>query len=386
MNKPEPNAAPEFDCLMVCLLLTLSWDERLLRKLFRKYGLHQENPRFDPAFALYRLHHEFHDPASPIAADLLRRFTRQFRRETTRVRELPGNDGTTAQLEPTTALLREAPAGTLWALAGDERLALRSLATYHAHRLLLEAFHPATGAFFRVPLLREQCAAQEQMLREQRAALAERDRRMAALEQQNRQLQQALAEAETRRRELRMLRYELERLGRRPAIPEPEMETENTPPPAILVEKDPECPFRREACRARQESGNCTLENLKIALVGGLDRLERQYRAAFASLGAEQVFFHPGHCESGGVHRLRAAAEAADVVVFVTRINSHNALNVIKGICRRSGKSFLAVRETGPERICRIVAEELKRYPEESNIRNNPRGNTAEKSFSKNIR
>ena len=35
MTKPELDATPEFDCLMVCLLLTLSWDERLLKKLFR---------------------------------------------------------------------------------------------------------------------------------------------------------------------------------------------------------------------------------------------------------------------------------------------------------------------------------------------------------------
>ncbi len=361
MNQPEPNVVPDFDCLMVCLLLTLSWDERVLRKLFRKYGLLQENPLFDPAFALYRLHHEFHDPDSPIAADLLRRFVRQFRRDTTRVRELSGDGEATTQLAPTTALLKESPAGTLWALAGDGRLSLRSLATYHAHRLLLEAFHPATGAFFRAPLLRKQCTAQEQMLREQRTALAERDRRVTALEQENRQLQRALATAETHHRELRMLRYELERLGRRPTVPESELPP--PVPPAVLVEKDPECPFQRETCRIRRESGNCTLENLKIALVGGLDRLERQYRAAFASLGAEQVFFHAGHCESGSVHQLRAAAEAADVVVFITRVNSHNALNVIKGICRRSGKSFLAVRETGPARICRIVAEELNRNP-----------------------
>ena len=361
MTKPELDATPEFDCLMVCLLLTLSWDERLLKKLFRKFGLQQENPRFDPAFALYRLHHEFHDPDSPIAANLLRRFSREFRRETARIRGLPDDDNATAPLAITTTLMNESPAGTLWALAGDGRLNLRSLATYHAHRLLLEAFHPATGAFFCASRLREQCAAQEQMLREQRTTLAEQNQRITTLEQENRQLQQALTEAETRRRELRMLRYELERLGRRSPVPESGLPSPVTS--TTLVEKDPACPFQREACRHREEAGNCTLENVKVALVGGLDRLERQYRSAFASLGAEQVFFHPGHCESGGVQQLRAAAEAADVVVFITRVNSHNALNVIKGICRRSGKSFLAVRETGPARICRIVAEELNRKP-----------------------
>ena len=207
MTKPELDATPEFDCLMVCLLLTLSWDERLLKKLFRKFGLQQENPRFDPAFALYRLHHEFHDPDSPIAANLLRRFSREFRRETARIRGLPDDDNATAPLAITTTLMNESPAGTLWALAGDGRLNLRSLATYHAHRLLLEAFHPATGAFFCASRLREQCAAQEQMLREQRTTLAEQNQRITTLEQENRQLQQALTEAETRRRELRMLRY-----------------------------------------------------------------------------------------------------------------------------------------------------------------------------------
>jgi len=40
-------------------------------------------------------------------------------------------------------------------------------------------------------------------------------------------------------------------------------------------------------------NGRCPLAHLKVALIGGLDRLETNYRAAFEELGAE-LYFHKG--------------------------------------------------------------------------------------------
>ena len=100
-------------------------------------------------------------------------------------------------------------------------------------------------------------------------------------------------------------------------------------------------------CDAEQASGCCTLNHLKVALIGGLDRLENQYRSVFESLGTVRFYFHTGCCNGSGANRLRASAQDADIVVFITRINSHNALSVIKGICRKSGKSFLAGDKPG---------------------------------------
>lgn len=110
---------------------------------------------------------------------------------------------------------------------------------------------------------------------------------------------------------------------------------------------------------SRRPKGCCPLENLKVALIGGLDRLETRYRKAFSSLGAE-LYFHPGHCAGCGSNRLRSAANSADIVIFITTVNSHNALQVVKGLCKKSGKRFIVVRETGPERICSGIAGQLR--------------------------
>lgn len=111
-------------------------------------------------------------------------------------------------------------------------------------------------------------------------------------------------------------------------------------------------------CEAEQASGCCTLNHLKVALIGGLDRLENQYRSVFESLGTVKFYFHTGCCNGSGANRLRASAQDADIVVFITRVNSHNALSVIKGICRKSGKSFLAIRETNPSLVSKIVLDQ----------------------------
>jgi len=113
----------------------------------------------------------------------------------------------------------------------------------------------------------------------------------------------------------------------------------------------------------RCDCRTCPLEKLKVALIGGLDRLEEHYRAAFAELGAE-LHFHPGHCAGAGANRLRRAADHADIVVFITTINSHNALQVVKATCKKSGKAFVAMRETGPKRVSFALAELITQQKE----------------------
>jgi len=109
------------------------------------------------------------------------------------------------------------------------------------------------------------------------------------------------------------------------------------------------------ACRSRTE---CPLEKLKVAVIGGLERLEDHYRNEFRTLGAE-CSFHPGYCAGLGSGRLRRTADNADVVVFITTVNSHNALRIVKAVCRKSGKAFVAMRETGPKRVSLLVAEKI---------------------------
>ncbi len=110
---------------------------------------------------------------------------------------------------------------------------------------------------------------------------------------------------------------------------------------------------------------SCPLENLKVALIGGLDRLEDRYCRSLGTLGAE-VSFHTGQCAGGGATRLRSLACNADIVIFITTVNSHNALQVVKSICKKSGKRFMVMRETGPERIKSALEQQVQAWQSSS--------------------
>jgi hypothetical protein len=45
---------------------------------------------------------------------------------------------------------------------------------------------------------------------------------------------------------------------------------------------------------------------------------------------------------------LKSAVCQADLVIFITRVNSHSALQAVKGLCKKTGKQFTALRETSP--------------------------------------
>jgi hypothetical protein len=87
------------------------------------------------------------------------------------------------------------------------------------------------------------------------------------------------------------------------------------------------------------------LENLKVAVIGGLDRLEPKYRKAIESLGGE-FMFHTGRCRNASA--LKNMVCKSDIVIFVTSINSHNAMHIVKAVCNKSGKKFCFMRGTSP--------------------------------------
>jgi hypothetical protein len=93
----------------------------------------------------------------------------------------------------------------------------------------------------------------------------------------------------------------------------------------------------------------CPLEGLRIAVIGGPERMQPAYRRMVQQLGAE-FLFHDGGVKNGS-YKLRSLVCGADIVVFITTVNSHGALNVVKAVCRKNGKRFIALRETGAESL-----------------------------------
>ncbi|MCF8048941.1 MAG: DUF2325 domain-containing protein [Desulfarculaceae bacterium] len=93
-----------------------------------------------------------------------------------------------------------------------------------------------------------------------------------------------------------------------------------------------------------------------MMIIGGLDRLEPSYRETVSRLGGECVC-HTGKLRSGH-RRLKQRVANADLVVFITSINSHAALDAVKKECKRCSKPFCALRQTG----CGSLEQTLKGF------------------------
>jgi len=100
---------------------------------------------------------------------------------------------------------------------------------------------------------------------------------------------------------------------------------------------------------------SCPLEDLRITVIGGLDRLESRYRGVVESLGG-RFSFHSGDCHAG-CEVLKNAVCQSDIIVFITRVNSHSALRIVRGLCRKTGKRFTAIRETSPQALTKVLRE-----------------------------
>ena len=114
---------------------------------------------------------------------------------------------------------------------------------------------------------------------------------------------------------------------------------------------------RREVCE------HCPLQGRKVIIIGGLDRLEPGYRQTVSRLGGE-CEFHTGKLRNGN-RRLKQRVANADLVVFITSINSHAALNAVKKECKRCSKPFCALRQTG----CGSLEETLKGFKDKRFIK-----------------
>ena len=104
-----------------------------------------------------------------------------------------------------------------------------------------------------------------------------------------------------------------------------------------------------------QKKYPCPLEGMRVAVIGGLDRLEPEYRKTIHDLGAD-FLFHNGDC-SNGRHVLKNVVCKANIILFITSINSHGALKVVKATCKKTGKQFNVVRHPSASSVYKTLSE-----------------------------
>jgi hypothetical protein len=98
---------------------------------------------------------------------------------------------------------------------------------------------------------------------------------------------------------------------------------------------------------------------MRVGIVGGTDKNLQRYTEVAETAGCE-VEFHDGRMTGRGPKALQTLVTRCDVVVVITRINSHGAVQQAQKHCRRHGRKALFVRRFG----LRALADLARSQPE----------------------
>jgi len=97
-------------------------------------------------------------------------------------------------------------------------------------------------------------------------------------------------------------------------------------------------------------------EDMRIGMVGGLDRNEGAY-AALAQRAGYRFEHHNGHLAGRGSATLDALVERCDVVVVVTDVNSHGASWKTRRLARQRGSLCYVMSRCGPTKFVELLDE-----------------------------
>ncbi|HOO63590.1 MAG TPA: DUF2325 domain-containing protein [Synergistaceae bacterium] len=368
----------EYDCLMICTLLGLSLSNREIGELCSKYGLLSEDDAEDPSLGFYALHHACHGEEGAVPRFLSRNFSLKYRAFRKALEEHEDD----SVLNLTEFLPKPHPkalGGALWATLNDPRKSVQAQGIYGAHKIVLNALREYQAKVMgqeAKKAVSQKTSSEENLSREKTADGSRKE--MEKLRRKNRELEKKLAlqGEEIRKRELsfgeekekliaayegkisklrrqiRLLEYSPEESSSRTVEGTPSSsERFCTSSPFSCTSRTKAGPlssadFSTPPCHSPGKCPFCMLSNTTISVIGGLSRLEQQYRGVVERLGA-RCRYHCGNCQQGGKN-LKQMIQSSDRVVFITSINSHNALKVAKGICKKEGKPLHLLKETSP--------------------------------------
>lgn len=93
---------------------------------------------------------------------------------------------------------------------------------------------------------------------------------------------------------------------------------------------------------------------MKIAWIGGLDRAEEAYERAAHAAG-HRLEVHDGKVGGRRSDGLRRIVERADLVVVLTAINSHGAVEIARRAARENGIPFVLFDRCGIARFRELL-------------------------------
>ena len=259
------------------------------------------------------------------------------------------------------------PQYLLWACLTDPREEVRECGRVLAHNLIRTALAEPSENRDEPPLPRELdelSKRHRELARENSALKTKLDRVRDKLKSQR----EFHAEAQDRllssvgnlgqQREIKKLRHELARLQEElaqyadPGEVKPCLCREaRLITPEDLYREGPDCPH----CNKDISCRDCPLQGRRVAVIGGLDRMESIYRQVVEKLGGE-FEFHCGRVKDG-CQSVQGLISRSDYVIYITTINSHASMRATKTICKKSCKRFIALKERGAGSLERRLRE-----------------------------
>ena len=384
------------DGIILTVLMAMTMNIKDMRKICTKYCLKSNNTNIDPGYELWGLYHAGHDPEKSVAKDLQRYFKRQFSTAPSRVRSLAPEDLAQSIGD------RQWPAPILWAASTDSRSEMRKQAQILAHSLIWrlmencnqlklglsvlnhnvtekkQGLKAAEGNHFRsevnTPEISVKSTFKEQ-LQEKSAEILKLKKKLAEYSQELAELRQRPLREAALKREAKKLAYELEQANtiitehekliesnmqvkdeNKSMVQSTRLKKENNLQAGnVFTLLRPEDAQGDCSHCTEQKKCRCPLEGMRVAVIGGLDRLEPEYRKTIHDLGADFIF-HNGNC-SNGQHVLKNVVCKANIVLFITSINSHGALKVVKATCKKTGKQFNVVRHPSANSVYKTLLE-----------------------------
>ncbi len=95
---------------------------------------------------------------------------------------------------------------------------------------------------------------------------------------------------------------------------------------------------------------------MQIALVGGLDRSESQYRE-LAERAGHSLEWHTGDLAGRGASTLDSMIERSNLVIVVTSVNSHGAVWRARKLAKLRHKRLLLLARCGVSKFSSVLSE-----------------------------
>jgi hypothetical protein len=395
-NTVKESKIPLPDCVTLALLLAMTINPKNMHKMCMKHYLRSSKPDLHLGYELWSLYHYSHDPEKSVAKELNRYFKRQFSAAPSKVRSMVPEDLAQSIGD------MQWPAPILWAASTDSRSEMRKQAQILTHSLIWRLMENCNQLKLGLSVLNHNVTEKKQgiktpkgrqfhsevnisedsvkhtfkeQLLKKDTEILKLNKRLAEYSQELTELRQRPFREATLKREAKKLAYELEQANTKIAEHEKLIESymqvkdenqsarQNT---GLEKENNPQAGNVFTLLRPEDAQGDCShcteqkkchcpLEGMRVAVIGGLDRLEPEYRKTIHDLGADFIF-HNGNC-SNGQHVLKNVVCKADIVLFITSINSHGALKIVKATCKKTGKQFNVVRHPSANSVYKTLSK-----------------------------